>query len=64
MTGYNTPWRRKYYHRKLRAHWEKETDYCEGVRNQSQYKHGRTLLDLMDMALLDFLIGEWLAGCN
>ncbi|CAL1531877.1 unnamed protein product [Lymnaea stagnalis] len=39
--------------------WEKNTDYCEtDVKKKNLYLKGRTLLDLMDMAVFDFLIGN------
>jgi hypothetical protein len=33
-------------------------DYCDIVREVRPYNKGRRLLDLMDMAVLDFLIGN------
>jgi len=52
------PWRRS-YHKRRKALWETDADYCEKVvKRQSPYNEGRRLLDLMDMAVLDFLIGN------
>nr|XP_002731199.1 PREDICTED: extracellular serine/threonine protein kinase FAM20C-like [Saccoglossus kowalevskii] len=51
------PWRRSYSkHRK--AIWEDDPNYCQDVRNKHPYNTGRRLLDLMDLAVFDFLIGN------
>ena len=51
------PWRRS-YHKRRKARWETEPDYCETVKNVSPYNQGRRLLDLMDLAILDFFMGN------
>uniref|UniRef100_A0A8D9F1Y7 Extracellular serine/threonine protein CG31145 n=1 Tax=Cacopsylla melanoneura TaxID=428564 RepID=A0A8D9F1Y7_9HEMI len=51
------PWRRS-YHKRRKAQWEHDADYCDIVREIPPYNQGRRLLDLMDMAVLDFLIGN------
>lgn len=51
------PWRRSYNKRK-RAQWETEDDYCTMVRQMTPYDQGRRLLDLIDMAVFDFLMGN------
>lgn len=51
------PWRRSYNKRK-RAQWETEDDYCTMVRQMAPYDQGRRLLDLIDMAIFDFLAGN------
>ncbi|XP_076324987.1 extracellular serine/threonine protein CG31145-like isoform X1 [Tachypleus tridentatus] len=51
------PWRRS-YHKRRKADWEQNDDYCKMVRNKTPYKGGRRLADIMDMAVLDFLIGN------
>lgn len=52
------PWRRSYSKRK-RAEWERaEDDYCTMVRQMAPYDKGRRLLDLIDMAVFDFLMGN------
>ncbi|XP_073995753.1 extracellular serine/threonine protein CG31145 isoform X3 [Rhodnius prolixus] len=51
------PWRRS-YHKRRKAQWEQEADYCNLVRDIPPYNEGRRLLDLMDMSVLDFLSGN------
>lgn len=53
-----SPWRRSYYYRK-KAKWEKEVNYCETtVKTDPLYQKGRRFLDLMDMTIMDFFIGN------
>ncbi|XP_069973537.1 extracellular serine/threonine protein CG31145-like [Penaeus vannamei] len=51
------PWRRS-YHKRRKAQWEVDGDYCQLVQEVHPYTDGRRLLDLADMAVLDFLIGN------
>ncbi|XP_071454408.1 extracellular serine/threonine protein CG31145 [Hetaerina americana] len=51
------PWRRS-YHKRRKAQWEMEADYCSLVRDIPPYDEGRRLLDLMDMSVFDFLTGN------
>ncbi|XP_071797423.1 extracellular serine/threonine protein CG31145-like [Asterias amurensis] len=52
------PWRRSYSKHRT-AVWEQDPAYCERVvMNKHPYKTGRRLLDLMDMCVFDFLIGN------
>ncbi|XP_049868694.1 extracellular serine/threonine protein CG31145 isoform X2 [Pectinophora gossypiella] len=51
------PWRRS-YHKRRKAQWELQSDYCDGVRVTPPYDSGRRLLDLMDMSIFDFLTGN------
>ncbi|XP_020284605.1 extracellular serine/threonine protein CG31145 [Pseudomyrmex gracilis] len=51
------PWRRS-YHKRKKAQWEHDSDYCAVVREIPPYDEGRRLLDLMDMAVFDFLTGN------
>ncbi|XP_077266719.1 uncharacterized protein LOC143899871 [Temnothorax americanus] len=51
------PWRRS-YHKRKKAQWEHDSDYCALVREIPPYDEGRRLLDLMDMAVFDFLTGN------
>ncbi|XP_024085636.1 extracellular serine/threonine protein CG31145-like [Cimex lectularius] len=51
------PWRRS-YHKRRKAQWEQESDYCNLVKGLAPYNTGRRLLDLMDMSVLDFLTGN------
>lgn len=41
--------------------WEVDPDYCEEVKQTPPYDSGTRLLDIMDMTIFDFLMGE-LAG--
>uniref|UniRef100_A0A915M5S8 FAM20 C-terminal domain-containing protein n=1 Tax=Meloidogyne javanica TaxID=6303 RepID=A0A915M5S8_MELJA len=41
------------------ADWQEDMDYCERkVKHMRQYAHGRRLLDLIDLHLMDYLIGN------
>lgn len=51
------PWRRS-YHKRRKAQWETEANYCSVVREIPPYDQGRRLYDLMDMAVFDFLTGN------
>ncbi|CAH0723275.1 unnamed protein product, partial [Brenthis ino] len=51
------PWRRS-YHKRRKAQWELQSDYCDTVRSTPPYDSGRRLLDLMDMSIFDFLTGN------
>ncbi len=54
---YRHPWRRS-YHKRRKANWETDENYCEIVKEVKPYDKGRRLLDLMDMAVYDFLMGN------
>ncbi|OWR45171.1 hypothetical protein KGM_205913 [Danaus plexippus plexippus] len=51
------PWRRS-YHKRRKAQWELQSDYCDTVRSTPPYDSGRRLLDLIDMSIFDFLTGN------
>lgn len=52
------PWRRSYSKHKS-APWEHDLTYCKRVvMRKHPYTSGRRLLDLMDMSVFDFLIGN------
>lgn len=51
------PWRRS-YHKRRKAQWELESNYCALVREIPPYDKGRRLYDLMDMSIFDFLTGN------
>ncbi|XP_063994366.1 extracellular serine/threonine protein CG31145 [Diachasmimorpha longicaudata] len=51
------PWRRS-YHKRRKAAWETDSNYCSLIRDIAPYDEGRRLLDLMDMSVLDFLSGN------
>lgn len=51
------PWRRS-YHKRRKAQWETDADYCTMIRDIPPYDEGRRLLDLMDMSVFDFLTGN------
>lgn len=54
---WRSPWRRSYSkHRK--ALWEIYDDYCDQVRVKPPFNKGRRLVDMMDMAVFDFLTGN------
>lgn len=51
------PWRRS-YHKRRKAKWETDPNYCELVRNLPPYNIGRRMLDIMDLSVFDFLMGN------
>ncbi|KAH1026041.1 hypothetical protein HUJ05_010630 [Dendroctonus ponderosae] len=51
------PWRRS-YHKRRKAQWETDPNYCQLVREIPPYDRHRRLFDLMDMSVFDFLIGN------
>ena len=68
------PWRRS-YHKRRKAKWENDPDFCDVVRDVHPYNAGRRygrcplyikynkiftlrLLDVMDLSILDFLMGN------
>ncbi|XP_070779358.1 extracellular serine/threonine protein kinase FAM20C-like [Enoplosus armatus] len=55
--SWRSPWRRSYSRTKL-AQWEKDLAYCDTVKQTPPYNHGTRLVDLIDMAVLDFLMSN------
>ncbi|KAF3700436.1 Extracellular serine/threonine protein kinase FAM20C [Channa argus] len=55
--SWRSPWRRSYSRTKL-AQWEKDPAYCDTVKQMPPYNHGTRLVDLIDMAILDFLMSN------
>ncbi|KAK0142462.1 Extracellular serine/threonine protein kinase FAM20C [Merluccius polli] len=55
--SWRSPWRRSYSRTKL-AQWEKEPAFCDVVKQTPPYDQGTRLVDLIDMAVLDFLMGN------
>ncbi|XP_029364623.1 extracellular serine/threonine protein kinase FAM20C-like [Echeneis naucrates] len=55
--SWRSPWRRSYSRTKL-ARWQKDPAYCNKVKQTPPYNHGTRLLDLIDMAVLDFLMSN------
>ena len=54
---WRNPWKRSYSkHRK--AYWEVYDDLCVKVKQRSPYNSGRRLLDIIDMSVLDYLMGN------
>ncbi|VVC24292.1 Hypothetical protein CINCED_3A020534 [Cinara cedri] len=51
------PWRRS-YHKRKKAKWETDPNYCEIIRNVPPYNTGRRMLDIMDLSVFDFLMGN------
>lgn len=51
------PWRRTYRPNK-KAIWERDPNYCETVRNTRPYETAPRLLDIIDVAIFDFLISN------
>lgn len=38
--------------------WEKDPAYCDTVKQTPPYNHGTRLVDLIDLAVLDFLMSQ------
>ncbi|XP_072347996.1 extracellular serine/threonine protein kinase FAM20C-like isoform X2 [Scyliorhinus torazame] len=55
--SWRNPWRRS-YHKTKKAKWEVDPDYCDQIKKTPPYKHGSRLLDVIDMTILDFLMGN------
>uniref|UniRef100_A0A663MMK6 FAM20 C-terminal domain-containing protein n=1 Tax=Athene cunicularia TaxID=194338 RepID=A0A663MMK6_ATHCN len=55
--SWRSPWRRS-YHKSKKAEWELNPNYCAQVRETPPYNRGHRLLDLIDMTILDFLMGN------
>ena len=51
------PWQRT-YRKNVKARWERDDSYCQSVIKKPPYDKGPRLLDLMDAAIFDFLIGN------
>lgn len=54
---WRNPWRRS-YHKRKKAEWEVDPDYCEEVKQTPPYDGGQRILDIMDMTIFDFLMGN------
>ncbi|XP_036378602.1 uncharacterized protein LOC118773647 [Megalops cyprinoides] len=54
---WRSPWRRS-YSRSKKAQWEKDPNYCTTVKKTPPYDRGTRLVDLIDMAILDFLMSN------
>ncbi|KAG8556636.1 hypothetical protein GDO81_018147 [Engystomops pustulosus] len=55
--SWRSPWRRS-YHKSKKADWETNPNYCETVKVTPPYDEGTRLLDLIDLSLLDFFMGN------
>ncbi|XP_058872142.1 extracellular serine/threonine protein kinase FAM20C-like isoform X1 [Acipenser ruthenus] len=55
--SWRSPWRRSYSRSKT-AQWETNPDYCATVKQTPPYNKGTRLLDLIDLCILDFLMGN------
>ncbi|ETN86936.1 hypothetical protein NECAME_05782 [Necator americanus] len=54
-----SPYRRTYSKKNQIAEWQSDMNYCtDKVKVKKQYAHGRKLLDLVDLHILDYLIGN------
>ncbi|XP_026345808.1 extracellular serine/threonine protein kinase FAM20C [Ursus maritimus] len=54
---WRNPWRRS-YHKRKKAEWEVDPDYCEEVKQTPPYDSSHRVLDIMDMTIFDFLMGN------
>lgn len=51
------PWRRS-YSKFDKADWETDPGYCSKVKQEEPFNDGRTLFDLIDLTIFDFLQGN------
>ncbi|XP_055300430.1 extracellular serine/threonine protein CG31145-like [Sitodiplosis mosellana] len=51
------PWAQS-YSKDEKAAWETDPDYCDKIVESAMYTEGRLLLELIDMSIFDFLIGN------
>ncbi|XP_004617325.1 extracellular serine/threonine protein kinase FAM20C [Sorex araneus] len=54
---WRNPWRRS-YHKRKKAEWEVDPDYCQEVKQTPPYDRTHRVLDIMDMTIFDFLMGN------
>lgn len=54
---WRNPWRRS-YHKRKKAEWEVDPDYCQEVKQTPPYDSTNRVLDIMDMTIFDFLMGN------
>ena len=55
---WKNPWAQLYTKRSKLPSWKKDPRYCGVVRSEGPFDSGRRLLDVMDIAVFDFLIGK------
>ncbi|KAK0396700.1 hypothetical protein QR680_001819 [Steinernema hermaphroditum] len=54
-----SPYRRTYSKKTQQAIWQQDMKFCTWkVKTRKQYAHGRRLLDLVDLHIMDYLIGN------
>ncbi|XP_066129688.1 extracellular serine/threonine protein kinase FAM20C [Saccopteryx bilineata] len=54
---WRNPWRRS-YHKRKKAEWEVDPDYCNEVKQTPPYDSSHRILDIIDMTIFDFLMGN------
>ncbi|XP_036993744.2 extracellular serine/threonine protein kinase FAM20C [Artibeus jamaicensis] len=54
---WRNPWRRS-YHKRKKAEWEVDPEYCKEVKRTPPYDSSHRILDIMDMTIFDFLMGN------
>ncbi|PRD30716.1 UNVERIFIED_CONTAM: Glycosaminoglycan xylosylkinase [Trichonephila clavipes] len=57
LKKFRSPWQRTYKDA-VTARWEQDFNYCDQIRKISVYRKGTRLLDLIDAAVFDYLIGN------
>ncbi|XP_054272069.1 glycosaminoglycan xylosylkinase [Macrosteles quadrilineatus] len=57
LKKFRHPWQRT-YKPNIPARWELDAGYCQVVRKSEMYSTGPRLLDIIDTAVFDFLIGN------
>ncbi|XP_051899384.1 extracellular serine/threonine protein kinase FAM20C-like [Pristis pectinata] len=55
--SWRNPWKQS-YHKNKKAKWEMDPRYCDKIKKTALYNTGTRLIDLIDMTILDFLMGN------
>lgn len=56
---FKSPYRRTYSKKRLLASWQTNMNYCNwNVKSKKKFAHGRKILDMVDLHIMDFLIGN------
>uniref|UniRef100_A0A0N5CDZ5 Fam20C domain-containing protein n=1 Tax=Strongyloides papillosus TaxID=174720 RepID=A0A0N5CDZ5_STREA len=54
-----SPYRRTYSKKRLLAPWQTNMQFCNwNVKSKRRFAHGRKILDMIDLHIMDFLIGN------
>lgn len=51
------PWKRTFDYQ-TKSPWETDPQFCEKVKAMDEFRHGTILMEMIDMSIFDFLIGN------